>query len=366
MRNRILEVAEAAVIEDFYRGSNDSAFVRTILQKAPTTSEQLFWEADLYITADERAQDLIGGAKPAPAAPRRDTNQQPDKTLGEEASRRSSRCRTTRLSRLGRTSWRRTHAGRHPRRPVPVPQGHAPHPSELQRLQALCRAQPTLPTSTSSSAAGRTRRTATTPTIGGGRRWSLPTRRQRGQRHLRRTRIAGEQKTTKAQRSPNTGSDHRSSRSVPMVGAPDHLHPGRSVAQLRPPRQIAAPRLSGDPREQGEEGTSGRGEQHQRHLPPDTPRLGSSPQRAPRVRYSLLRHRANRRRIPAGPHLHVGHLRNPGELQNRVPKVRSGKLRLRVQHHHREAWIGEVHGHSTLHIHDIEDARTARDHNCAR
>jgi hypothetical protein len=69
MRNRILEVAEVAVIEDFYRGSNDSAFVRAILQKAPTTSEQLFREADLYITADERAQDLIGGAKPAPAAP---------------------------------------------------------------------------------------------------------------------------------------------------------------------------------------------------------------------------------------------------------------------------------------------------------
>jgi hypothetical protein len=79
MRNRIPEVAEAAVIEDFYRVSNDSAFVRTILQKASTTSEQLFWEADLYITADEQAQDLIGGAKPALAAPRRNMNQQPDK-----------------------------------------------------------------------------------------------------------------------------------------------------------------------------------------------------------------------------------------------------------------------------------------------
>jgi hypothetical protein len=79
MRNRIPEVAEAAVIEDFYRGSNDSAFVRAILQKAPTTSEQLFREADLYITADKRAQDLIGGAKPAPTAPWRDTNQQPNK-----------------------------------------------------------------------------------------------------------------------------------------------------------------------------------------------------------------------------------------------------------------------------------------------
>jgi hypothetical protein len=72
MRNRIPEVTEAAVIEDFYRGSNDSAFIRTKLQKVPTTSEQLFWEADLYI-------DGIGGVKPASAAPRRDTNQQLDK-----------------------------------------------------------------------------------------------------------------------------------------------------------------------------------------------------------------------------------------------------------------------------------------------
>jgi hypothetical protein len=79
MRNCIPEVAEAAVIENFYRGSNDSAFVRDILQKAPTTSKQLFREADLYITTDERAQDLIGGTKPAPSAPRRDANQQTDK-----------------------------------------------------------------------------------------------------------------------------------------------------------------------------------------------------------------------------------------------------------------------------------------------
>jgi hypothetical protein len=79
MRNRIPEFTEAAVIEDIYWASNDSAFVLAILQKAPTTSEQLFWEADLYITTDERAQDLIGGAKPAPSALRHDVNQQPDK-----------------------------------------------------------------------------------------------------------------------------------------------------------------------------------------------------------------------------------------------------------------------------------------------
>jgi hypothetical protein len=48
------------------------------------------------------------------------------------------------------------------------------------------------------------------------------------------------------------------------------------VAQLRPPGQVPAPRRSGDPRKQGKKGTSGRGKQHQRHLPPDTPRLGSS------------------------------------------------------------------------------------------
>jgi hypothetical protein len=79
MRNRIPEVTKAEVIEDFYRGSNDSAFVRAILQKAPTTSEQLFREADLYITTEEQAQDLIRGAKLAPPEPRPDTNQQPSK-----------------------------------------------------------------------------------------------------------------------------------------------------------------------------------------------------------------------------------------------------------------------------------------------
>lgn len=39
------------MIKDFFRGSNDPAFVRAILQKAPATSEQLFREADVYITA---------------------------------------------------------------------------------------------------------------------------------------------------------------------------------------------------------------------------------------------------------------------------------------------------------------------------
>jgi hypothetical protein len=51
-----------------------------------------------------------------------------------------------------------------------------------------------------------------------------------------------------------------------MVRTPDHLHSGRSVAQLRSSGQIPAPRRSGDPREQGKEGVSGWGKQHQRHL----------------------------------------------------------------------------------------------------
>jgi hypothetical protein len=86
MRNRILEVTNATVIEDFYRGSNDSAFVRAILQKAPTTSEQLFWEADLYITADERARDLIGGSKTHATSTTARHKPATRQALGEEAS----------------------------------------------------------------------------------------------------------------------------------------------------------------------------------------------------------------------------------------------------------------------------------------
>jgi hypothetical protein len=74
MRNHIPEVTEVAVIEDFCRGSNNSAFVRAILQKALATSKQLFREAYIYISADEQAQDLIGGAKSAPLVPPRDMN----------------------------------------------------------------------------------------------------------------------------------------------------------------------------------------------------------------------------------------------------------------------------------------------------
>jgi hypothetical protein len=187
MRNRIPKVAKAAVIEDFYRGSNDSAFVRSILQKAPTTFEQLFREANLYITTDERAQDLIGGAKPAPAAPRCDTNQQPDKRW-EKRPREEVHAAGPPASRArGAPRGGKTHIGRHPRCPLPISQGHAPHPPELQGLQEFRWERPTLPTSTTSPTSRRTRRTSIASTTGRGRRRSLPARRRRSQRHLRRT-----------------------------------------------------------------------------------------------------------------------------------------------------------------------------------
>jgi hypothetical protein len=60
VRNCIPEVVEATVIKDYYRESNDSAFVRAILQKAQVTSEQLFREANIYITADEWSRTSSG------------------------------------------------------------------------------------------------------------------------------------------------------------------------------------------------------------------------------------------------------------------------------------------------------------------
>jgi hypothetical protein len=162
-----------------------------------------------------------------------------------------------------------------------VPQRYAPHPLELQILQALRREWPTLPTSTTSPTTRRTRRTSTTSAIGRGRRRSIPARRRRGQRHLQRTQVAREQKAAEAQRSTDTGGDHQCPRPLSVVRTSDHLYSSRSMAQLRSSGQVPAPRRSSDPREQGKESISGRVKQHQRHLPPDTLGLGSCTQRAP-------------------------------------------------------------------------------------
>jgi hypothetical protein len=59
-------------------------------------------------------------------------------------------------------------------------------------------------------------------------------------------------------------------------------------------------------------------------------------------------------------------LQKPKAPNNRVPEVRSSKLRLRIQHHHRQAGISEIHGHFALFINDIEDAGTARNDHRAR
>jgi hypothetical protein len=107
-----------------------------------------------------------------------------------------------------------------------------------------------------------------------GRRWSLPTRRRRSQRHLWRTWVARKQEATKSQRPSDIGGDRWTSRPISMVRVPDHLHSGGSVAQLRPPGQVPAPRRSGDLRKQGKKGTSGWGKQHQRHLPRTLQGLG--------------------------------------------------------------------------------------------
>jgi hypothetical protein len=48
-------------------------------------------------------------------------------------------------------------------------------------------------------------------------------------------------------------------RSLLVVGARNNLHLSGSMAQLRPPRQVPAPRRSSDPREPGEESTNGWG-----------------------------------------------------------------------------------------------------------
>jgi hypothetical protein len=97
------------------------------------------------------------------------------------------------------TPRRRMNIGRHPRCPVPVPQGYASYSSELQRFQAFRREWPNLPTSTTSPTTRRTRRTSTTLVARRGRRRSIPARRWRSQHHLRWTRVAIQQKAAEAQ-----------------------------------------------------------------------------------------------------------------------------------------------------------------------
>lgn len=66
MRNRIPDFIKTVMTKDLYQGSHDRAFLRAILQKAMTTSKQLFWEADIYITTYEQAHNLVDQPRTAP------------------------------------------------------------------------------------------------------------------------------------------------------------------------------------------------------------------------------------------------------------------------------------------------------------
>jgi hypothetical protein len=46
--------------------------------------EQLFWEANIYITANEWAPNLIAHTKPASQVPKREGKQQPEKRMRDE------------------------------------------------------------------------------------------------------------------------------------------------------------------------------------------------------------------------------------------------------------------------------------------
>jgi hypothetical protein len=239
MRNRIPEVAEVAVIEDFYWGSNDSAFIQAILQKALTTSEQLFREVDLYITADERPQDLIGGAKPTPAAPRCDANQQPDKRW-EKRPREEVHAAGPPTSRA-RGGPR---GGEHTLDDILDAQ--CPYHKDMRHTLRNCRDfKHSMGTADPSNLCHLPHHEEDLENLDNlnsrrGRRRGVPTHRRRSQCHLRRTWVARKQEAAEAQRPSDTGGDHWSSRPVSMVRTPDHLHSGGSVAQLRPPGQILA------------------------------------------------------------------------------------------------------------------------------
>lgn len=59
MRNCIPIFTKATMIEDFYRGSHDEAFIRATLHRSLNMSKQLFHDVDRYITVHEWACDII-------------------------------------------------------------------------------------------------------------------------------------------------------------------------------------------------------------------------------------------------------------------------------------------------------------------
>ena len=58
MRNKIPNIVDEVIINDFYRGCCDEDLIRELLKKPPISAEQLFRDADRYILAFEHARDF--------------------------------------------------------------------------------------------------------------------------------------------------------------------------------------------------------------------------------------------------------------------------------------------------------------------
>jgi len=59
MRNKIPNIVDDVVIDDFCCGSCDEDLVKELLKTLPLTAKQLFRDTDRYITAVEQALDLV-------------------------------------------------------------------------------------------------------------------------------------------------------------------------------------------------------------------------------------------------------------------------------------------------------------------
>jgi hypothetical protein len=216
MKNRIPEVAEAAVIEDFYRD--------------PMTQPS----SEPYCRRRRLPPSSYSGKRTSTSPP---TNEL--RTSSEEHSLHQRHRDTTRTNNP-------TNVGRKGLVKKSTPPDHPPlapeeHPAEANvhwTTSSTPNAHTTRTCATPSGTAGtsstplgttdpsnlyhlptsrRTRRTSTASTTGRGRRRSIPARRWRSQRHLWQTWVARKQEATEAQRPSYTGGDHQSSRSVSMV-----------------------------------------------------------------------------------------------------------------------------------------------------
>jgi hypothetical protein len=241
MINRIPEVVEAAVIEDFYRGSNDSVFVRAILQKAPLPPSN------------------YSGKRTSTSLP---TNEL--RTSSEEQSLHRQHHDVTQTNNP-------TSVGRRGLAKKSTPPDHPPLSPEEHPVEE------NVHWTTSSTSNVRTIRTCATPsgtaetlsTLSGTADPSslchLPHHEEDPENLDNLNSRKGEEaehSRASMEKSTSSSADmgHKKARGskssttakywwwppvlppVSMVRTPDHLHSGGSVAQLQSPRQIPAPR----------------------------------------------------------------------------------------------------------------------------